>query len=996
MDKRMALWRRAISQLPRAPRRKKKRKSGQEWARKHQLEPLEKREMLSVSTLLVEEITDTALVASAPQSFRAGDFSLTTIDWSGHDSGGVLNRTASAFGPRSGQANESTTAFDPGEFWSFGFDQSGTIMGIQFDHFDLEDADIAQLEIGGETFVITGEQVQGGFWRPDHPLAFSPGDTIRLTALAATTDDVQDALDARIATNEALVEAELETVTFDTTPSSVWQIAGIHTLGDISDDVANPTTIGGYIDLTQSEQADPIYSFPIPSETPDSPSFVIVDGEENFEVTTETFADGTQYAVVTVKDNVTLTSATTYQVRLAYFDGTVWTDQQFVTIETPEAGDADAEFATALADIQASAGQLDIGTAALIISQIMQTARLNVVEDAFTNNPDDPETALKLLTTITNTLLNRADFLGQPGIRLMFYQAIDHILDLVESSILPAASEDDKVIIKGELKKIRVLKEDQLKKDKESGITQLMLNAMHVENALESTLGNDWLNVLLFGILPNGEVTTETSSFGTTHEVSYGNGLLSVTDQISVSLSQIATVTVTELNANFSRAPEPEVRADAFILLPQAQAAQAPEGGGGGGGTAAASSGDGPEAVTEIELLGFDVDPNNHSRLRLTYQTQATAEGSWEFEVAVYRSLNGVTPIGDPIITAVASTATGVVTFDADLTNISEDDEQEDYYLIAKIDTQGIFVNDTNASNNMRAFDGGVFLATDGTVHVQSANNYVNDSIQLNYDDKSALFYVVEAGQTVFVVGIKSVSDIHVRTHGGNDSISTASNLEKPVWAFGGYGSDTLQGGQENDLLIGGYSSDYIYGRDGDDYIEGGDEYGGYGGYGGDFIYGNDGNDTIFGGYGSDYIIGGYGGDVIDGGYEYGYEGYWSGGHWVEYEWQAGGYGGGGFWDNMYGGYGGGDYILGGKGEDIIDGGYGNDYIDGGQGDDTIHGNEQRDYLVGDYDNDTLYGDEDKDKLEGSQGDDTLYGGDDVDELYGQAGDDELWGGEWQ
>ena len=83
-------------------------------------------------------------------------------------------------------------------------------------------------------------------------------------------------------------------------------------------------------------------------------------------------------------------------------------------------------------------------------------------------------------------------------------------------------------------------------------------------------------------------------------------------------------------------------------------------------------------------------------------------------------------------------------------------------------------------------------------------------------------------------------------------------------------------------------------------------------------------------------------------------------------------------------GLGGDDWIVGGRGADVIDGGPGNDILIGRDSKDFIRGGPGKDFLAGGRGDDLLRGED---------GADQLLGGDDNDLLFGRAGDDIMFGG---
>jgi serralysin len=133
----------------------------------------------------------------------------------------------------------------------------------------------------------------------------------------------------------------------------------------------------------------------------------------------------------------------------------------------------------------------------------------------------------------------------------------------------------------------------------------------------------------------------------------------------------------------------------------------------------------------------------------------------------------------------------------------------------------------------------------------------------------------------------------------GNVTIAQGAAIEQ---AFGGSGSDVINGNDAGDTL---------FGAAGDDQINGGAAF--------DRENGNVGNDTVRGNGGDDWVTGGQNNDLVYG-------------------------------DT------GADILNGNLGNDTADGGIGNDTVRGGQGDDVVWGGAGDDYLTGDLGNDTMSG----------------------------------------
>lgn len=87
------------------------------------------------------------------------------------------------------------------------------------------------------------------------------------------------------------------------------------------------------------------------------------------------------------------------------------------------------------------------------------------------------------------------------------------------------------------------------------------------------------------------------------------------------------------------------------------------------------------------------------------------------------------------------------------------------------------------------------------------------------------------------------------------------------------------------------------------------------------------------------------------------------------------------------------DYLLGGKGEDLLKGKAGDDTVKGGSGNDTLNGDDGDDSIDGERGNDELNGGSGNDDLDGGRGNDELHGGSGDDTMRGSVDDDVLNGG---
>ena len=84
-------------------------------------------------------------------------------------------------------------------------------------------------------------------------------------------------------------------------------------------------------------------------------------------------------------------------------------------------------------------------------------------------------------------------------------------------------------------------------------------------------------------------------------------------------------------------------------------------------------------------------------------------------------------------------------------------DVEEDYFLIAKVDSGGELA-ETDESNNEQLFSGGVFLAADGTLHVHGTSAADTVSLTQTTDFEATL-----NGQS-YTHTSSQVSAVHVRT----------------------------------------------------------------------------------------------------------------------------------------------------------------------------------------------------------------------------------------
>ena len=135
------------------------------------------------------------------------------------------------------------------------------------------------------------------------------------------------------------------------------------------------------------------------------------------------------------------------------------------------------------------------------------------------------------------------------------------------------------------------------------------------------------------------------------------------------------------------------------------------------------------------------------------------------------------------------------------------------------------------------------------------------------------------------------VESISIDAGAGHDRVYLNGRINQNSTIELGDGNDRAYGGRGTDVINGGAGGDLIYGRNGNDVIDGGD--------GNDRIRGGNHNDIIRGGDGVNLLYGDGGNDIIVGGGQF-------------------------------------DYGNGGNGRDIIIGGASGDRLDGGRGDDIL------------------------------------------------------------
>lgn len=137
------------------------------------------------------------------------------------------------------------------------------------------------------------------------------------------------------------------------------------------------------------------------------------------------------------------------------------------------------------------------------------------------------------------------------------------------------------------------------------------------------------------------------------------------------------------------------------------------------------------------------------------------------------------------------------------------------------------------------------------------------------------------------------VVSIAVDAKGGHDRVYLNGRINQDSVIELGAGIDRAYGGRGSDVINGGADRDFLFGRNGDDVIDGGD--------GTDLIRGGNGNDLLRGGDGINFVFGDRGNDILVGGAQF-------------------------------------DYLNGGIGRDILIGAGSGDRLDGRGGDDILVG----------------------------------------------------------
>jgi len=246
--------------------------------------------------------------------------------------------------------------------------------------------------------------------------------------------------------------------------------------------------------------------------------------------------------------------------------------------------------------------------------------------------------------------------------------------------------------------------------------------------------------------------------------------------------------------------------------------------------------------------------------------------------------------------------------------------------------------------------------------HTTSTGGAINDIVQVT-QNATTINVTLNGVASSFPVG--SVTSVLVDLGGGNDicilEISKGtSSLTRPSTIIGGSGNDTLRGGSGKDLIAGGTGNDSLTGGANDDILSGG--------AGNDILVG--GSPNIFTSDGRDRFEGG------DGAGDYADYGFRSNALVLRLDGIAND-GAPGENDSILNDV---EYVLGGRGADLIVGNAGANLLAGGGGADTLKGGGGNDQLVASYTKDTAV-----DNVFGNAGYDYLFLEDKVRDNYNGA-----------
>jgi ELWxxDGT repeat protein len=281
-------------------------------------------------------------------------------------------------------------------------------------------------------------------------------------------------------------------------------------------------------------------------------------------------------------------------------------------------------------------------------------------------------------------------------------------------------------------------------------------------------------------------------------------------------------------------------------------------------------------ALPDIQMLGVVADV---ATVSINYEI--TGVDVTPFVIGVYRSADGVlntpllvTPdllldtiqISDPADLTVGShTKTfsiGAGVDDISLPGFGQAEVALDYELLFVADPANAIEEadaDPIDDNNTGSLTG-VYHDGSGPLFIHGTGN--PDTLNIA---AGSIVVTLNGAARTFAEG--TVSQLRVRTHGGNDVLDL---MDTPVAAlvFGGDGNDLIFATDWSDTLYGGAGDDTLMAKGGDDTVYGGsgnDQLRGSSGR--DFLFGEDGNDDLQGqGSSQDQLSGGAGNDTLNGG----------------------------------------------------------------------------------------------------------------------------------
>jgi hypothetical protein len=228
-----------------------------------------------------------------------------------------------------------------------------------------------------------------------------------------------------------------------------------------------------------------------------------------------------------------------------------------------------------------------------------------------------------------------------------------------------------------------------------------------------------------------------------------------------------------------------------------------------------------------VDITFTSITTNNSASIFVNYNVVGPDAGP--FDIGFYQSVDtlvGADTFVDSISVAAADRTEGSHTLtlalgtDVQLPGAGIADTTTEYQLLVVLDdSNAVAENDVDSFNEDNA---GVFY---GTYQVNGSSlmvftTDVADTVKI--DPSGSNVKLTINGVLISTYAGAGISDVRVRTNGGNDAIQANKNLAKPVVELGGPGNDTLNGGKLNDMIFGGEGNDKIVARLGDDSADGG------------------------------------------------------------------------------------------------------------------------------------------------------------------------------